>query len=482
MPYVGTRSTWLLLVPHKPKPTELDGNIELFCIKEGTVRRTYVWTALLLVLALVMAACGGTSGTTETTAAPNTTAAPGTTAASGTTAAPSGEMKTLKIGFTTSITGKYNTESTRQDNGLQLWMDDVNAAGGITLSDGTVLKFEAVSYDDESNKDRVQELYTKLATDDDADFLISPYSSGLTAASAVIAEQYGKVMITTGAASDSVYTQGYTGVYQVYTPSSRYLTSSVDLLGSLDPSAKKIAFVYENSNFSTGVAEAAKAYAESNGYEVVLYEGYDPDTQDFSAFINKIEASGPDAILGGGHFQDGSAFARQLYEKKIPVKFVSLLVAPPEPSFSELGDAAVGVAGPSQWEPLVKFTEDAAMAAGADWIGLTGDEFVAEYQAAYGEEPSYHAAGGYAAGLLLQYAIQKADSTDADAIKAALDATNLMTFFGDLKFDTSPDHHGLQIGHDMVVVQWQKADGGLQKQIVWPESGATAAPLYPLGQ
>jgi branched-chain amino acid transport system substrate-binding protein len=435
---------------------------------------------LFVVLALVLGACGTTSTTTTTGGSTGTTAGSTTTAGTGTTEGTAPMVtQTVTIGFTASITGKYNTESTRQVNGLQLWMDDVNNAGGIHLSDGTVLMFESKSYDDESNKDRVQELYTKLATDDNADFMISPYSSGLTAAASVIAEQYGKVMITTGAADDATYKQGYTGVYQAYTPSSRYLTSSIDLLGSLDSTVKKLAFVYENSTFSTGVADAAKAYAEANGYDVVLYEGYDAGTTDFSAIINKVQSVTPDAILGGGHFQDGSALARQLNEKQVPVKFVSLLVAPPEPTFSELGDAAKGIAGPSQWEPQVKFTEEGAMADGTTWIGPTGDDFVTEYKAAYGEDPSYHAAGGYAAGLLLQYAIQTADSIDPDAIKAALDGANLTTFFGTMKFDTSADNHGLQIGHAMVVVQW---DDSLVKQVVWPESAATATPIYPLGQ
>jgi len=441
------------------------------------VKRIHVWSALIVVLALVLAACG-TSATTTTAASTETTATTtATTAASGTTAAMMTPVE-VTIGFTTSTTGKYNTESTRQVNGLQLWMNDVNNAGGIHLSDGSVITFKAVSYDDESTKDRVQELYTKLATSDNADFLISPYSSGLTAAAAVVAEQYGKVMITTGAADDATYEQGYTGVYQVYTPASKYLTSSIDLLHSLDMGATKIAFVYENSTFSTGVATAAQAYAEANGYDVVLFEGYDAGTTDFSAIINKVQASNPDAILGGGHFADGEALAKQLYEKQVPVKFVSLLVAPPEPLFSEIGDAAKGIAGPSQWEPQVKFTEEGAMANGSAWIGPTGDDFVSEYNAAYGEDPSYHAAGGYAAGLLLQYAIQQADSIDPDAIKAALDATNLTTFYGNLTFDTSADKHGLQIGHQMVVVQWTN---DLTKEIVWPEAAATGTPIYPLG-
>ena len=54
--------------------------------------------------------------------------------------------ETVTIGFTASQTGKYNVESTRQINGLNLWMDQVNSAGGITLGDGTVVKFDSVFY------------------------------------------------------------------------------------------------------------------------------------------------------------------------------------------------------------------------------------------------------------------------------------------------------------------------------------------------
>lgn len=421
--------------------------------------RGWLWLVLLLVLALALPACGGQGGG----------------------AAQGGKEVTVTIGFTESQTGKYNVSSGRQAKGLRLWMEQVNNAGGIRLSDGTVVKFQAVSYDDESNKDRVQELYTKLATEDNADFLISPYSSGLTAAAAVIAEQYGKVMLTTGAASDDTYKQGYTRVFQIYTPASRYLTGAVDLLQSVDLAVKKLAFVYENDKFSTSVVEAAKAYAEAKGYEIVLFEGYDSGTTDFGPFINKIQGSGAEAVLGGGHFQDGSTFARQMYEKGVAVKFIALLVAPPEPDFAQLGDAAYGIVGPSQWEPQAAYTPDAAKAAGLEWFGPTSEEFVQSYTVAYNEEPSYHSAGGYAAGLVLQKAIQMADSVAPEKVKEALDAMDMLTFFGHIKFETAAEAHGLQIGHEMVYVQWQRDEqGNLVKQVVWPKEGATAEPIYPI--
>ncbi|MCA9918688.1 MAG: amino acid ABC transporter substrate-binding protein, partial [Anaerolineales bacterium] len=277
------------------------------------------------------------------------------------------------------------------------------------------------------------------------------------------------------------YKQGLTTIYQAYTPASRYLTGAIDLMATLDADITKVAFVYENDKFSTDVVDAALAYAEEKGYEVVLHEGYNSDTTDFGPFINKIQDAGPDAILGGGHFQDGSTFARQLSEKNIDVDFFALLVAPPEPDFADLGEAAVGVIGPSQWEPLAAFTPDSAAEAGLEWFGPLGEEFVSAYEAAYdGEEPSYHSAGGYAAGLILQQAIIAADSTDPTAVKSALDGMDLLTFFGHIKFDTTAEAHGLQVGHSMVYIQWQEGADGLAKQVVWPAEGATAETLFPL--
>jgi branched-chain amino acid transport system substrate-binding protein len=394
-------------------------------------------------------------------------------------ASAAGAAKEVVIGFTASQTGKLNVEAIRQINGLNLWVEQVNAAGGVKLPDGTVVKFAAKYYDDESKKERVQELYTKLISADKADFLISPYSSGLADAAAVIAQQYNKIMITAGAASDSTYKKGYTLIFQTYTPASRYLTGAIDLLAKMDPAAKKIAIVHEKDKFSTDVVNALKAYAETKGYQVALFEGYEPGTTDFAPFINKIPA-GVDAIMGGGHFADTSTFAKQLFEKGVKTKMVALLVAPPEPKFAELGGAALGVVGPSQWEPLaVSYNPETAKKLGIDWFGTTVQDFVNTYKAKYKEDPSYHSAGGYVAGLLLQKAIMTSGSTETAKVKAALDAMDILTFYGRIKFDTAKEH-GLQIGHDMIYTQWQKdAQGKLINQLVWPETFKTApASLY----
>jgi ABC-type branched-subunit amino acid transport system substrate-binding protein len=443
------------------------------------------WKTLiaLVVVALLAAACAQPTAAPAPTQPPPppaqaTSEEPMPTEPPAPTEAPMGQV-TLTIGYTTSQTGSLNTESVRQSHGLELWMNQVNDMGGIQVGNSMVT-FKGVTYDDESSKDRVQELYTRLATQDNVDFMISPYSSGLTAAAAVIAQQNNKVMITTGAADDAAYKQGYTLVYQAYTPASKYLSGAIDQLTTLDPSAKNIAYIYSNDAFSTSVVNAAKAYAESKGFTTVMFEGYDPSTTDFSALINKAAGLAPDAILGGGHYADGSTLARQLGEKKLAVKYLALLVAPPEPDFAQLGDAAVGVVGPSQWEPEVAYSADAASSMGIPYVGPSVSDFVSAYKSAYNEDPSYHSAGGYAAGLLLQTALENAGSTDTSAVAAALDSMDIMTFFGVEQFETSADSHGLQIGHEMVYIQWQKdSSGNLAKQIVWPEGAATASAVYP---
>jgi len=450
-------------------------------------RKLYLLLGVLLIASMVLAACGQSTPAPQQSSGGETTS--GETTSSEATEAPAAEETeapaaakevTLTIGFTESQTGKYNVDSTSQTQGLKLWMEEVNAAGGIKLDDGTVVKFQTVSYDDESKADKVQSLYTRLATEDNADFLISPYSSGLTSSAAIVAEQYDKIMLATGAASDSIFQKGYTKVYQLYTPASRYLTGAVDMLKAFAPDVKKVAFVYENAKFATAVTTAAKEYAESQGYEVVLFEGYDKDTTDFGAFINKIQDAGAEAVLGGGHFQDGSTFARQIAEKQVPLKFMALLVAPPNPKFAELGDAAVGVVGPSQWEAAAAYTPEAAEAAGLDWFGPTSAEFAKAYADKYGEEAGYHAAGGYAAGLVLQKAILDAQSVDPAKVQEALENMDVLTFFGHIKFDTSEESHGLQVGHEMVYIQWQKDGDQLVKKVVWPKEGANAELLYPL--
>ena len=382
-------------------------------------------------------------------------------------ASPTFAQETLTIGFTSSQTGALNNDSTAQMRGIELWRDDVNAKGGIKAG-GKSYTVKLVSYDDESQNTRVQQLYTRLITQDKAQFLISPYSSGLVATAAVISEQYGKVMITTGGALEKTYRLGNKSLFQLYTGGNQYLAGALQALKEKNPKPQ-LAFIYEDDPFSKAVVAAVRETAKKEGDTVVTDESYAGSTTDFSPVINKMISAKADALLGGGHYADGATLARQLHEQKAGVKWVTLLVAPDSPKFAELGDAAVGISVPSQWEPQAAYKPD---------FGPTVAQFTKEFTDKYKIAPAYHAAGGYAAGLILQHAIEQAGSIDQAKVTAELNATDVTTFFGRTKFSNDPKEHGLQIAHDMVLAQWQKKNGKLVKEVIWPKAAKTADPLY----
>ena len=240
-------------------------------------------------------------------------------------------------------------------------------------------------------------------------------------------------------------------------------------LKSKDPKAQ-VAFVYEDDPFSKAVAQVTRDLAKQTG--PARWRSTRPtaaSTTDFSPIINKVISSKANALLGGGHYADGATLARQLHDQKASIKWVTLLVAPDSPKFAELGDAAVGISVPSQWEPQVTFKPD---------FGPTAQEFTKSFSDKYKIEPGYHAAGGYAAGLILQNAIEKAASIDQAKVAAELNKIEATTCFGRTKFSTDPKEHGLQLGHEMVLAQWQKKAGKLVKEVMWPIAAKTADIMY----
>jgi branched-chain amino acid transport system substrate-binding protein len=385
-------------------------------------------------------------------------------------AAPAFAANTITIGFTDSQTGKLNVDSKGQTRGYDFWRDEVNAKGGIKVGNKHY-KVKFVSYDDQSVGGRVQQLYTRLVNHDKAQFLFGPYSSGMTAPATVISEEYGKIMLDSGGAEEKPFEQGNKYLFMVITSAGHYLSGAIAALKEKDPHAK-VAIVYSDDPFSKAVTTAAIEQAKAAGLNVVMNASYDPSTTDFGPIVNKMISSGADAFLGGGHYADGATLARQMHEQKANMKFMSILVAPSDNKFATLGAAARGVTFPSQWEPQVKYKPQ---------FGPTGANFVKAFKAKFNMVPDYHAASGYTVGLILQHAIETANSLDTKKVAAALNAMDVTTFFGKTKFATDAKHHGLQVGHTMVLGQWQKEkDGKLAKQIVWPANAASAKMLYPI--
>jgi branched-chain amino acid transport system substrate-binding protein len=321
----------------------------------------------------------------------------------------------------------------------------------------------------------VTSLIGRLITVDKVNVVFSPYSSGLTLRGAPVTESHQMLYMDHGGANNKIFKQGFQYIVQTIGPATSYHQGTLDMIKKIDPGAKKVALAYEDSEFAKMVMEGAKMHAQKLGFEIVLERTYPKGVTDLTPLLSALKASKPDFVLGGGHFEDGQLFNRQMADLDIDANALSLIAAATLPAFYEaLTSMAEGVMGPSHWEYGVKYSEAEAKKSGQMWIGPSQDEFVALFKKAAGKDmiPDYHGAEAGAQVLAYALAVEKADSLAPDKVRKALGDLKFVSFYGGWDVDDT----GMQIGHTMVDVQWQ----GGKRVIVWPEEAQTGKPCYPM--
>ena len=386
---------------------------------------------------------------------------------------PAGFSGTIKVGFTISQTGNFNVEGTNSLNGIKTAANWLNSHGGIAVG-GKLYNVSLDYYDDQSMSGNIGTLYPRIIQQDGAQFLLAPYSSGLTTAAAPIADNYDRVMLSHGGSSDLIWTQtSRRNLVEVLSAASIYLKGAVDWLKA-NHATDKIAALYASDSFSSFATQAAIAYAQSLGLTVVYNQSYPQTVTDLSTQLTAAKNAGADDLIGGGHFNDGLLIMNQLKTTWTtpPPKFISLLVAVTEPTFQTQLTNANYVTGPSQWETVVTYSPSLAQSLGLPWYGPTPAEFTQLYGTLNGgATPGYHAGEAGAALFVLADAIQRANSLNTTDVRAKLGTMHVMNFFGQFQLDS----RGLQIAHSMVLVQWQAG----VKKVVLPSDVADGTCQYP---
>ena len=385
------------------------------------------------------------------------------------------DIEKVVIGHPAALSGKYAKAGEQAVGGIQALVDWVNSSyGGVTIG-GKKVPLEYVHYDCESKKEGVTSLIERLITTDKVHVVFSPYSSGLTLRGAPVTESKEMLYMDHGGASNAIFRQGFRYVVQTIGPATSYHRGTLDMIKATDPSAKKVALAYEDSEFAKMVMEGARDYANELGFEIVFERTYPKGVTDLTPLLSAMKAANPDFVIGGGHFEDGQLFNRQMADLNIDAKALSLIAAATLPAFYEaLTTMAEGVMGPSHWEYGVKYDMVGAKMAGLQWIGPSQDEFVALFKKAVGKDmiPDYHAAEAGAQVLAYVLAVEKVNSVETPKVRAALGDLQFMSFYGGWDIDDT----GLQIGHTMVDVQWQDA----KRVIVWPTEAQTGKVVYPM--
>ena len=417
---------------------------------------------LLAIFALLLGACTTAEPAEDTTADTSTESEEVADEPVEEVQTDEGCVGTIRLGAAVSETGKYAREGKDTRQGYNTWLDWVNNEyGGIKVGDDCY-DVEIVYYDDEGDPDTAANLVERLITEDEVDFLLGPYSSGLTMSTSAIAEKYGMIMVEGNGASEDIFERGFKNIFAVLTPAGNYTSGALKALADLG--AKTVVIAYEDTAFPTSVALGAQKWAEEYGMEVLAIETYPIDVADVSAIMTKFRDLEPDVFVGGGHFNDALLFVRASQELGFNPKGMVITVGPSNPEFvSEVGSAANYILGPTQWEATMSWEDE--------WFG-TAAEYAARYEAMWGESPTYQAAESTATALALQLAIEAAGSLDMDAVRQALFDLDVVTFYGPINFDDT----GKNAGKPMGAIQIQ--DGVIN--VVAPAEAAVSDLMYPM--
>ena len=358
----------------------------------------------------------------------------------------------IRIGATVSLSGKYEEPSLMVRDAMKLWERQVNQRGG--LLDRPV---QLILHDDQSQPQRVRELYHQLLNQDKVDLVFSPYGTELTLAASEVSEHYQNFMLAVSASGEVIWQQGYKYICGIHAPAKRYMISFLDVMAR--QGLESVAIIYEDSPFTKAAAQGAREWAPRLGLKVNYFQVYHHSQSEFPLLVRKSLATRADGLILCAYAKDSYAFLALLKEAGARPRALCLTIAPALPDFyQQAGSMAEGVFCPSQWEPDTRIPYPGTK------------EFIESFKNFARRPPSYQAGTAYAACQILEKAITQTRSLDQKKLRDFVQTMDTVTVVGRFRVD----HTGMQVGHVPILIQWQQG----KKEIVYPRSMQTAAPKF----
>ena len=373
--------------------------------------------------------------------------------------------KPIRIGMTVSSSGTFALAAQSGQRGVEIWIDDVNARGGIDIG-GVKRKLELVKLDDRSDKTIIPKVYETLIKEEKCDFLFGPFGSTLTSAAASTTETNNKMMIIWSASADSIYAQGFKSIVSATQIAGTLLgQNGVRALHAMG--VKKIAFAYLDEPFPASLTQGAVALAKELGMEVTQNEKFAKGTKDFNIMIQKAKASGAEAFYPTAYEGDQMIIARQLRETNALFKAVYFVYASQPQFLQQAGKDGLYALSQTLLHDKINWKVT---------HGLNREQMTARYAKMFPNAqyaPDFQTALAYGAGVVAEEMIKKAQSLDAAKLKqAALDLNDkIVTMTGEYKIDNT----GKQFKNEFAIMQNMPAG----PEVVYPPAVATAKGVYP---
>jgi branched-chain amino acid transport system substrate-binding protein len=372
---------------------------------------------------------------------------------------------TIKFGAAMSVTGSLAAEAKTAKDGYDFMAREINAHGGIPVGNKHY-RVQIVYYDDQSNANQAVQLYEKLINEDHVDFLLGPYSSGVTLAVSPIAEKYKIPMVVAHAATPSIYQQGFHYIFGTLNVIDQYTQPLFAMLHSIKgPNRPKtVAILNENALASQAFADSAAAMAKKYGFTVVYKQNFPNPTSDFSPLLSAANAAHPDIMLTGGYTLGMIGLVKQAAQLHMSIPAWMFMLGPTVPGFlPAVGRDGEYLMEPIQWAPNWA-TKDQI-------FGWTASQFAKVFRKMMGYTPDYHPPQSAAALEAFYLAIKKAGSLNPQRVRNALANIHFSSFYGKVCFNKL----GEEACKSMGIAQIQ----GGKPVVVWPQKFAQRKLIYP---
>ncbi|OCP16084.1 MULTISPECIES: amino acid ABC transporter substrate-binding protein [unclassified Ensifer] len=336
------------------------------------------------------------------------------------------DRKSVKIGYAISKTGPNagGAGITTLPN-YQLWIKDVNDAGGLELPDGSKLPIEVVEYDDRSSSEEVVRAVERLATQDEVDFILVPWGTGFNLAVAPLFDRYGYPQLAVSAVTDKApqFVQRWKKSFWMLGGGHDYAKALAAILaeaGKTGAINNRVAMVSVADGFGIDLVTAARPAFEETGIEVVYDKTYPVGTSDFSPMINEAKASGADTFVAFSYPPDTFALTQQAQVASFNPKVLYLGVGTGFPAYGKNnGDNATGIMS----------------LGGIDPNNQANADYRKRHEAVTGTAPDYWGSViTYASLQMLQEAIKR-KGLDREAVSAELASGTFQTVVGETRFE-----------------------------------------------
>ena len=341
------------------------------------------------------------------------------------------DTDTIKIGVAGAHSGDLASYGIPTVRAAELVVSDINAKGGI-LGKKVALLVE----DDVCKPEIATNTATKLVSQG-VHVVLGHICSGATKAALGIYKDSNIITMSPSATNPPLTQSGdYPNFFRTIASDDAQAGLEVDF--ALDVlKLKKLAILHDKGDYGKGLAGFAKSFIETSGKaELVLYEGVTPGAVDYSAVVQKIKSSGAEAVIFGGYHPEASRIVMLMRKKKMDAIFIS--------DDGVKDDTFIKVAG--QY---------------AEGVYATGPKDVSEnplaiaannaHKETYKSDPGAFFLNAYSAAQALLNAIEKAGSTDYDALSKALRTEYVDTPLGKIRFDERGDAIG--VGFSMYQVR-----------------------------